>query len=58
MRERLIKLLKDASYEWDCYLSRCFKYGEEPDEKFEEFLADYLLQDDVIVAEKDGESDV
>lgn len=53
MRNRLIELLKDAMHAWDCYLSMCFKINEVPNVGFEEFLADCLLQDGVIVENKD-----
>lgn len=54
MRDRLIELLKDAMHEWDCYLSICYIINEVPNVGFEEFIADCLLQDGVIVGQKES----
>lgn len=57
MRDRLIKGLKDAVSAWEFYLSMYLKIGEVPDMSCEEFLADRLLENGVIVGKKEGESD-
>lgn len=55
MREKLIKLIKAGCRDWDFYLSMCIKIGEVPNVGFDEFLADFLLENGGIVGKKEGE---
>ena len=49
MRDRLIELHNEAGAEWDYYLDECINNGEMPSKTYDEFHADYLLANGVIV---------
>ena len=48
-RERLIELHHEAGVEWDNYLFECIDNGKIPSKTYDEFHADYLLANGVIV---------
>ena len=49
MRDRLIELHQEAGSEWNAYLDRCLDEGAEPEKTYDEFIADYLLENGAIV---------
>lgn len=49
MRDRLSELHQEAGSEWNAYLDRCLDEGEEPEMTYDEFIADYLLENGVVV---------
>ena len=48
-RERLIELHEEAGEEWDAFLDTCLENEEEPSKTYDEFHADHLLSNGVIV---------
>lgn len=49
MRDRLIELHQEAGSEWNAYLDSCLDEGEEPEMTYDEFIADYLLENSVML---------
>ena len=48
-RDRLIELHHEAGVEWDNYLFECLDNGKVPSKTYDEFHADYLIANGVIV---------
>jgi hypothetical protein len=48
-KERLFELHEEAVAAWDTYLDMCEEQDVEPEKTFDEFVADYLLANGVIV---------
>ena len=48
-KERLVELLEEAAEAWDEYIEECFKSGNNDEKTYDEFHADYLLKNGVIV---------
>lgn len=48
-KERLVDLHVEAVAAWDTYLDMCEEQDVEPEKTFDEFVADYLLANGVIV---------
>lgn len=48
-KERLVELHEEAVAAWDTYLNMCEGQDVEPEKTFDEFVADYLLANGVIV---------
>ena len=48
-RDRLKELHNEAGAEWDYYLDECLNNGEMPSKTYDEFCADHLLANGVIV---------
>lgn len=48
-REKLIELHKEAGVEWDYYIDECINEGKVPNKTYDEFHADHLLANGVIV---------
>ncbi len=48
-RERLIELHEEAGAEWDYYVDECINEGKVPNKTYDEFHADHLLANGVIV---------
>lgn len=55
MRDKLIEALKDAVSAWEFYLSMYVKLGVVPDLSCEEFIADCLLENGVIMDSNNAE---
>lgn len=49
MKERLVDLHVEAVAAWDTYLDMCEEQDVEPEKTFDEFVADYLLANGVVV---------
>lgn len=48
-KERLVDLHVEAVAAWDTYLDMCEEQDVEPEKTFDEFVADYLIANGVIV---------
>lgn len=48
-KERLVELLEESAVAWDKYIEECFEIGNTDEKTYDEFHADYLLANGVIV---------
>ena len=48
-RDRLIELHEEAGIEWDYYVDECINEGKVPSKTYDEFHADHLLANGIIV---------
>ena len=48
-KEILVELLEEAAVAWDKYIEECFESGNTDEKTYDEFHADYLLANGVIV---------
>lgn len=48
-KERLVELLEESAVAWDKYIEECFESGNTDEKTYDEFHAEYLLANGVIV---------
>lgn len=52
MRDRLVELIYEARKEWDVYFNDCLLKGKPRSKTLNEFIADHLIENGVIVRKR------